>query len=142
MEQWKVSDEEIWNKALEFAHKYLKIKEMPQIGFYEDPFNTNRKGNYDSKNQWININLCLPPKEWQDRDLQLIHTLFHELVHHKQVEIGWLKMQDNLYFWKKNNTKGQGYYLDSFIKYFNSPHEQQARSISNHMIKIFKNHLK
>jgi len=119
-----------------FAQDYLKIKNMPDIGFFENAF-SNQSGNYDSENKFVNINIALLG-DLEKHSLRILETLFHELVHHVQFEKGILKNANGIYFWKKRKAKGKGYKISSWKDYFNSPHEIQARAISKNMLKEYE----
>lgn len=110
-----------------YALRYLKINNAPNIEF------TDLKsidGCFQHSTNTVYINKNLPSES-----STLI--LFHELVHCKQHEIGWLKYHSELplYFWKKRNTLGRGRLITSeFKEYYSRPHEIQARDISKNMI--------
>jgi hypothetical protein len=69
-----------------------------------------------------------------------IDIRFHELVHCKQYEVGWLKQNkedETIFYWKNKNTKGKGYKIKEWKHYWNSPHERQARDVAKNMLKDF-----
>ena len=125
----------LYKTQIKFALEFLKIKNPPT--FKTRILGTSESGcyNFETQTVIINKNPCYSGN--------ISETLFHELVHHKQWEEGWLKIQqinnDTIYFWKKKKTKGKGYKLDNYKSYYNSPHEIQARDLSKRMLEVFNN---
>lgn len=129
-------------KAFYFSIKRLGIKKIPKLFFdYLEDLN----GFYCREDNSITLN--------RKRSLeQIIKTLFHEMQHCKQFEMGWLKIIEEEIgikcFWKKNKIKSNTKHIlighlsfdpsDYFKEYFARPWEIQARHVSENLFKEFK----
>ena len=73
-------------------------------------------------------------------------TIYHELVHVKQHEIGKLKVKGYKCFWKgyekywynSSNSKMRVFSIKDYNDYYNAPHEIQARKLADYMLKKIK----
>lgn len=119
--------------ALGWACVYLGIKKKPEIFFKKEV--STILGRYNSETNVIVIQQGRPEKE-------TLNTLFHELVHCKQFEQGWLKIKGETYFWKKSRPQGNGYTIEEYADYYNSPHERQARDVAKNMTNKYQDVLK
>lgn len=120
---------EITGKALKFGLDYLRIEEPPSIEFFysDNHSHLGLHGRYD----FIEKKIFIKGDSFAAK-LELI--LFHELVHHKQFECGFIKNKGQSFFWKKSLAKGNSYEVETEKQYRSSPHEIQARAISENML--------
>lgn len=123
-------------KALEFGCNYLNCS-RPRYLFVETVGTSERySGSYESHGESITLYI-----RREQPLLAVIETLFHELTHHKQHEVGWLKTSGQLanikYHWKKNSVRGKGYSITDWESYYFSPHEIQARAKAKRMLHLY-----
>jgi len=121
-------------QAVNFARAWLHVP-MPAGGLHyrmEDsrPWASGcgeLGGEYCLRRRAIFIMPCRPEHE-------MVETLFHEFVHHKQHLMGWLRTDGQQWFWKNHRAAGKGYDQHTFGSYENQPHERQARDVAARML--------
>lgn len=122
--------------SLIFAKTYLKLGRSPNlIKIGVNATYGNVRGYYSSNDLTIYVASYLKEQAFYE-------TFFHELVHFKQHQAGWLKETKDsdgksIYFWKKSNTRGKGYQITCRKTYRKAPHEVQARDLAKRMLSLY-----